>query len=196
MVNKLTILKVLEPFLTKPDEKLHLAHISKELGEPHPTARLWLNMLEKKNILKKEHRGRQTLYSINRDNSSIIEYLAISEKNKLIERCEKELLMKELVSMLRENSCRNIIIFGSAPESIKKANDIDIIAIDGTIAKEKIEKRLNKKLHLINSDSLSKISEILRQEVIKKHLIIRGSEEIIEWMIWNRSNGANPSQKG
>ena len=86
MVKKVTIYQALEPFLNKPLEKLHLADLSREMKEPHPTLRLWLNELEQQGILRKEHKGRLTLYSLNLENQNILDYLVISEKNKLIKK--------------------------------------------------------------------------------------------------------------
>ena len=56
MVNNITI-DTLEPFLASPDEKLHLSDIARKVKAPHPTARLWLNQLEKEGVLKKEYKG-------------------------------------------------------------------------------------------------------------------------------------------
>lgn len=188
MVKKITILQVLEPFLSKPKEKLHLAEISREIKEPHPTVRLWLNFLEKKGILKKEFKGRLTLYSLNIENQAVLDCLIIAEKNKLLKRYEKEPRLKELAffinSTFKENS--KALIFGSAAESFKKAQDIDLLTI-GKVDEKKLKKfaeRLNKELHLINVSSLDKISEALKIEIIKKHLILKGSEDLMRWMLW------------
>ncbi|MBD3310726.1 hypothetical protein GF351_05915 [Candidatus Woesearchaeota archaeon] len=190
MVNKLTILQVLEPFLSKPKEKLHLSEISRAIGTPHPTVRQWLNIMEKKGVLKKGFKGRLTLYSLNTENKSIINYLAIAEKNNLIKRCEQSLILKELTDFiqfeLKENT--KALIFGSAAETFDKAEDVDMIII-GKMDEKKItsiSKHINKEIHLINVSSLEKISRSLKEEIIKKHLIISGDEEIIRWMIWQQ----------
>ena len=77
------------------------------------------------------------------------------------------------------------MIFGSAAVEPKKANDIDLLII-GDIKKEKIkefEKKFQIHIHLINIDKLENITETLRKEIIKKHLIIQASEDIVRWMI-------------
>lgn len=188
MVKKVTIMNVLEPFLINPKEKIHLSQIAREIKEPHPTIRQHLNILEDKGILKKENKGRLTLYSLNLENRNIIDYLIISEKNKLINISEREPLIKELSYFLNSNLHENTkaIIFGSASVSIKKASDIDILII-GKFNEKKMNgfsKRINKELHIINVNKLNKISESLKNEIIKKHIIIKGSEELVRWIIW------------
>ena len=188
MVKILTIYRVLEPFLVKPNEKLHLAGISRELKQPHPTARQWLNNLEKKGVLKKEHQGRLTLYLLNLQNPNIIDYLAIAEKNKLINLCEKNPILAELVNYIHLNYRENALIFGSASESFSNAQDIDLLLTGNMDTKplKTFAKRLNKELHIINVRRLNKISNALRKEISKKHLLINGSEELVRWLIWQQ----------
>ena len=177
MVNNLTIIRSLEPFLCQPREKLHLAEISRRIKESHPTVRLWLNDLEKKGILKKEHRGRQTLYFLNLESPNIIDFLVISEKLRLINNSEKWLLLGELSSFIHKNygESLKIFIFGSATDDFKQANDVDMIIVGkaGLKLLKDFGKRINKKIHLIHVDNLEKISATLKEEIIKKHLLIK-----------------------
>jgi DNA-binding transcriptional ArsR family regulator len=189
MVIKLTILEALEPFLSKPFEKLHLAEISRMLKEPHPTVRQWLNLLEKKGILKKQFQGRLTLYSLQLENQNIVDYLAIAEKNKLVRNCEKFLVLKELVYYINSNLKEEVkaLIFGSAAEAFNKAEDIDLLII-GKMENNKFRAfsdRFNKELHTINLSSITKVSKSLKEEIIKKHLLLNGTEDFIRWMIWH-----------
>lgn len=190
MVKKLTMYYALEPFLSRPKEKLHLAGISREIKEPHPTVRQWLNQLEIKGILKKEFKGRLTLYSLNLDHPSIIDYLTIAEKNKLIRKCEEWLSLKELVYFINSNLGEKVkvLIFGSASEKFNTAEDIDLLLIGKVDIKniKRFSERLNKELHQIKVSSLSKISKSLKNEVIKKHLLINGSEDFVRWMVWQQ----------
>lgn len=183
MVNKLTILNVLDPFLVKPNEKLHLAEISRSIKEPHPTVRLWLNLLEKKGVLKKEFKGRLTLYSLNKEDYNVLSYLVIAEKNKLINKSEKNLILKEVLDYCFDINGL-VLIFGSAAEDFNKAEDIDLLVVGKAGRINELEKKIGKEIHLINVNSLSKVSKSLKEEIIKKHLIIKGSEEIIRWMVW------------
>jgi len=188
MVKILTIYQALEPFLARQDEKLHLAGISRELKQPHPTVRQWLNALENKGILKKEHQGRLTLYSLNLLNPNIIDYLAIAEKNRLINQCEKNHVLAELVSYIHSNLSGNALIFGSASESFDSAQDIDLLLVGNTDTKQlkQFAKRLDKELHIISVRNIKKVSDALRKEISKKHLLINGSEELVRWLIWQR----------
>ena len=186
MVKKLTIL---EPFLSMPFEKLHLAEISREINEPHPTARQWLNALEKQGVLRKEHKGRLTLYSLNLNNPNITDHLVMSEKNKLIKKCAKWLVLGEIASWIGKNTKENdkALIFGSAAEEFNKANDVDIL-IAGKNPKglKDFAKKFNKELHIIHVNSLEKVSGALKAEIIAKHLLIKGSEDFLRWMLWPR----------
>ena len=131
MVNKLTILYVLEPFLFQPKEELHLSYLSKYFNEPHPTLRLKLNYLEEKGILKKTYKGRLTLYKINFNLPNIIDIITISEKIKLIKLSQENLIFREFINFLQTKfeEKNSIVIFGSFVENYKKANDIDILII-------------------------------------------------------------------
>lgn len=188
MVKNLTILKVLEPFLSKPRDKLHLASISKEINEPHPTVRQWLSYLEKEGILRKTFQGRLTQYSLNFENQNLIDYLSISEKNRLIDLCKRELIMKELLDFIRKtpNECYFSLIFGSGVQNFKEADDIDILMAGktGEINTTKFKKKFGKELHLVNVKNFRDISESLKAEIIKKHLIINGSENFLRWILW------------
>ena len=188
MVEKLTILYVLEPFLTKPFEEIHLADLSRELKQPHPTIRQHLNRLETNGVLKKKTKGRLTLYSLNLENPLTIQYLSIVETNKLIRIAGKNLILKELISFLNNNlNEKNIaIIFGSASKNITTANDIDLIITNKiTFSKDlnQISEKLNKKIHLINVETLNTITTTLKEEIQKKHLIIQGNKEVLKWLI-------------
>ncbi len=188
MVKKITIIDALEPFLSRPKQELHLAEISRIIDEPHPTVRQWLNSLHNRGVLLKESKGRLTLYKLHLNNYSILDYLVIAEKNRLITKCENSLLLKELANSLIENLDESAmcLVFGSASEDFDKAGDIDLLIIGKTDETKikKISSRLNKELHIITVPKLAKVSNALKEEIIKKHLIIQGSESILRWMIW------------
>jgi DeoR/GlpR family transcriptional regulator of sugar metabolism len=185
MVNNIKMLSVLEPLLFK-QEWTHLAEISRELKMPHPTARIYLNELEQQGVVVKQTKGKMTLYKLNYDNPLIIDYIILVEKNKLINKCFKEVLLKEIVSFIH-NLNNSAIIFGSASINLKNANDIDLIIIsyfDKYIFKE-FEKKYDIKFHLINIKNLEEINQTLKIEIKNKHLIINDSEKIIRWMLKN-----------
>jgi len=185
MVKNITTLSVLEPLLFK-QEWIHLAEISREMKIPHPTARIYLNEFEKQGVVLKQNKGKLTLFKLNYSNPLIIDYILLTEKNKLINKCSKEVLLKEIVSLLH-NFNNSIIIFGSASINIKNANDIDLLIL-GDFNKnnlQEFEKKHSIKFHLINLDKFEEISSSLKEEIKKKHLIIQNSENIIKWMLIN-----------
>jgi len=186
MVKKLTMWSFLEPFLYS-QEYLHLADISKRLVKPHTTVRQYLNYFEKQGILIKIMKGRLTLYKLNFNNPLILQYIFLIEKETLLNKCERSLILRELVSFLTGNLNENnkALIFGSAAENLKKANDIDLLIIGNINFQNKVkdfENNFNVKIHLINVEDLKKITNTLKQEIKKKHLIIKGTEEIIRWL--------------
>lgn len=184
MVNKITKTKYsyLEPFLTSR-ERLHLLDISRRIGENHATVRKYLNDFEKLGLLKKTNKGRLTMYEVNFDFSLWVDFIVVAEKDKLIRMCVENLLFKELISELHKLTSGTLIIFGSASDNFKDAKDVDIISLDKKLTVKEIEKKFDLDIHLHYVSSLKDISETMRQEVLKKHLIINGSEEVVKWLV-------------
>lgn len=185
MVKKLTILSVLEPFLSRPKESLHLSQLSRDLKEPHPTLRQHFNYLEKLGVIKKQIKGRLTLYSLNFSSPCLINYIVIAEEYMLINRMEKDLIFKELVSFLNSYNYKNkYLIFGSFVDNPKNANDVDLLII-GSILKDDLNafsRKYNLNIHPIQNKSMELISDALKKEIIKKHLIINSTEEFLRWL--------------
>ena len=188
MVRKVTTLYVLDPFLNRPFSGLHLADISREIKQPHPTVRQHLNDLEKRGVLKKNIKGRLTIYSLNHDNPLINHYLSICENNKMIAASERHLILKELVFFLNSNLSEGntALIFGSVVQDIKRANDIDLLVTGKTDVQEKVDvfaEKINRKIHVVNVPSLESVSPALKNEILKKHLIVQGTDMVLKWLI-------------
>lgn len=181
MVEKVTKWSYLTPFL-RTREKLHLLQISRELNQNHATVRKYLNYFEKQGILQKGYQGRLTLYWLNTYSDRITDVLTIIEKEQLIIKCQKNLKLNELVNELRKITSKPLLIFGSSVQNFSKANDIDILTTNINLKVKEIENKLNIQIHLITTKSLKNIKESLRIEIIKKHLIINRTEEIIKWL--------------
>ena len=176
----------LEPFLSRPNESIHQAELAKLTNTKHTTLRLWLNELESSGVIKKDIKGKMVFYSINLQNPTSINHIIIAEKIKLIKKCESSLLLKELVDNLIKKIEGDILIFGSAAISFKEANDIDLLII-GKFNKtdiEQISDKINKKIHVINLKNIMDVSQTLKTEIIKKHLLIKNSEKFIGWFLW------------
>ena len=189
MVKNTTIWSFLEPLLASR-ESLHLADISRKLKKSHASVRKYLNLLEKQGILIKQIKGRLTLYSINYSNPLIIDYIAAAEKEKLLKKCRENLILKEAVSLLHKklNEENKAIIFGSCVENAKNAGDIDVMItgktnLEGDTDVKSFKGKFGTGIHLISVVNLNAITETLKKEIFKKHLIIQGSEEVIRWMI-------------
>ena len=191
MVIKVTITTALEPFLNEPFDKLHLADISRQINQPHPTVRQHLNHLEQQGILTKEIKGRNTLYCLNLDNPLIFHYLSMSECNRLITVSESNLVFKEIVSFFKDHTDEKdyVIVFGSSVIDFKKSNDLDILVI-GDISYQdeinKLENKLNKKLHVLNVNSFEDVSSALKKEILAKHLIMQGMDGVLRWLLKKR----------
>lgn len=184
MVNKITKTKYgyLEPFLTTR-EKLHLLDISRKIGENHSKVRKHLNDFVKLGILKKETKGRLTLYYLNFDSPIIMDALAVAEKEKLIKKCFENNVLKEIVSELHKLTNKTLIIFGSASDNFPESNDIDILTTEKKLEVRKLSEKFNKKFHLNYLPSLFSASRTFKEEVLKKHLIVNNVEEVVKWLI-------------
>ncbi|MBS3109857.1 hypothetical protein J4227_04995 [Candidatus Woesearchaeota archaeon] len=187
MVKKLSIENALEPFLGRPGESIHLASVAREINQPYPTVRLWLNELAARGILGKKFVGRLTTYHLNLGHPNLIDYLLVAEQRRLIRKCTDDLLMREAVKLLRQALPENapIVIFGSATVSFKKANDVDLL-VAAKIKEPSINEisgTINKKIHLINVTSLDGVSRPLKGEIVKHHAIINGHYGVLRWML-------------
>lgn len=186
MVNKITILSVLEPLLYSK-EFMHLADISRKLRVPHTTLRNYMNNLEKLSVTIKQLKGRLTMYKLNYANPLVEDFIQLAEKWKLVNRCQKEMLLKEIAQFAHENlKDSKVIIFGSAVEDIKKANDVDLLVIGKSDMRDRIKllgKRLNMEFHIISLKNLDDVSQGLKNEIITKHIMINGTEDFVRWML-------------
>lgn len=188
MVKKVTNANylVIQPLLYGEEWK-HLAELSRAVGMPHVTARLYLAKLEEEGIVIKSKKGRLTLYKLNYANPLILDSIVLVEKEKLLQKCKHSLLLKEIVGFLHTLGSKEIIIFGSAVEDIKNARDIDLI-LTGNMKKKTLleaEKKIGIKFHLIRVNSLDNITFALKEEIKKKHLIISNTEGVVKWMLKN-----------
>ena len=186
MVKKM-IISALFPFLSNPYEKLHLTEISKNINENHTTVRLWLSELENKGVLKKEFKGRQTLYSLNFQIPLTFEYITLAEKIRLLTRIEHDLILKELHNFIFQKKAK-ALIFGSAVKSVRDAHDIDLLVIGSknNLIIEQLMNKLNKKIHLISVSKLETITDTLKLEILKNHILLSNSENFVRWLIWEK----------
>lgn len=186
MVNKLTIWSYLEPFLYTR-EFLHLSDVSRKIGKNHTVVRLYLNKLEKQGILEKKIIGRMTLYKI-KISPLLIDYLCLAEKEKLVAKCQKDLVIKEIIGFLHNylNEDNKAFLFGPGVIDVKKAKSLDIVITGELNLGEQIkelEKRLNLKFHIINTQNLESIKDSIKKDILSKHIIVQGTEAIVTWLV-------------
>lgn len=179
MVEKITKWYFLTPFLfTK--ESLHLLDISRQLNKNHTVVRQYLNQFTKEGFLKISYKGRLTLYQINENFPLKIDYLTMVEKEFLIQK-SNNLILKELIFDLHNLTSKPLIIFGSTVTNFSKAKDIDILTLD-SLNFRKIQEKYNKQLHQIKVKQLFDVKDALKNEVLKQHIIVTGTEECIKWL--------------
>jgi predicted nucleotidyltransferase len=180
MVKKITKWFYLEPLIYR--DWIHLAEISKKLEKNHTVVRKYLEVFEKEGVVVKKIVGKMSMYKLNENYPLLIDVVSIVEKERLIN-AAKNLILKEIVEFFKNKKIKTVIIFGSFVTDQKKANDVDVLYIGSDINLKEIEGKINKKIHLINIESLDEINSTLKEEIKGKHLIIYNVEEIVKWLI-------------
>jgi len=178
MVNKLT---VLFPFLADYHAELHLAHIARSLNEPHPTVRLHLNALVEEGFLQRRRVGTLTLYKLNTSNPLLLDLLVQAEKERLL---KAPLLVRALTEDVRKQlGDRSLaLLFGSIVDQPNAANDIDLFLLgDDDVT---ISPRYRRPLHSTKVSGLDRTPSALKAEIMKKHLFLQGTEQLVRWLLW------------
>ena len=186
MVKKMTDWSVLEPFLNAPAQELHLALLAQKRREPHTTLRLKLAPFVEEGVLKTRKAGNMTLFRLNKEHPNLIEHLVIAEKLKLLAACRTEPLLREFSRFLREKTADGTIaiLFGSATTKAKTAHDFDLLVIGEPPVFTEFSERYRKEVHLINVKRTDRITSALKQEILKNHLLLTGSEDAMRWLLW------------
>ena len=185
MVKKVTSTKILIKFLDDYGKRYYLKEIAEKLETSHQAIKPYLENLVSKKILIKIKRKNLIEYLLNFENKQIYSYLSVAEHENLIKILNQEIILKTLFEKLSCFFDKNIfILFGSSTEKIRKGSDIDLLVI-GKVKLDKFleefEQIYNKEIHLVQVNSLEKISEVLRKEIYKKHLIFNNSEQVIRF---------------
>jgi predicted nucleotidyltransferase len=153
----------------------HLRAIAQELGESHSTVSRRLGVLKKDGIIDSRTEGRNKIFFL-KENLSAKTYIAHAELNKKTKllRAHPELgiIFEEI---LKKTDAPLIVLFGSYAKGLaKKESDIDIyIETTSRAVKKEIEEihsKINVKIGPFDTSSP------LIREIIKNHVIIRGSE--------------------
>ena len=193
MYNKINItenyLRVLSLFTRGFDKEYYIREVQRLLKISPRTAQLILGDLEKKAVLESHTKGKIRLYKLRRTVEAR-DYSTFAETYKRIKFAEKSLKIKEIIDKLASSIDGIGLIFGSYAKGIeKKDSDIDIF-IAGTYDKKEFERissitgvKLDIKnypLELFKSDF---DKDILIREVLDNHIILFGSEHLINLII-------------
>ena len=188
--------------LLKDFSKMHtISSIAKELRLSRVGVWKSLQKLKSDNLILIKPVG------IGKTSTSII---ALNKENIIINKILELSLLEEAILQKRwrtnfielEKKVSFLILFGSILHSPKEANDIDLIGIISQKNKftqiqkivDKIQKTLNKKIHLINFTEAEFKSELLNSnpaflEAVKKGIILFGQDKFIQFIEGINQNG-------
>ncbi len=178
-------LKILEEFSSDYTKKIYGRGISKRLNMNQKTVSNILNRLEKENILKFSIEGKNKYYFLNRFNPSIMELLKIIEINRKMSFLEKYKKFSGLFKEIENRTSGLCILFGSYSKGTShEKSDFDIFIIGKISSLDDLEDTYNIKINIVKSDK-NKFNkeETFIKEVIKNHIILKGSDEFID-LIW------------
>lgn len=166
MLKKDNIQKVLEIFFDNPlpEGGFQLREISREINLAPKSVKLYLEELEKENlIIKKEHRiHKYPVYYANRDNN----YFKFVKRLNIIQRIKDLGLLDYLDEKCMPDA---IVLFGSASKGEgTKGSDIDLYlqCDEKKLDLSKYEKKLKRKINLFFEKNFNKLSEELKNNII------------------------------
>ena len=174
MLQKDNRYKILRMFFEDPSPKgigFQLREISRKVAIAPPSVKKYLTELEKEGlIVKVKHRiyGYPVYYS-NMDNDNF----------KFIKKLDTLMKIKEsgLLDYLSESCISDVIVlFGSSAngEDLKESDiDLFIASKDEGLSLDKFEKYLNRKINILFSDSFSRMSKELKNNIING-IILKG----------------------
>ena len=184
-----THLNILELFTRGFDKEYYIREVQRLLKISPRTAQLVLDDLEKKTVLESYTKGKIRLYKLRRTVEAR-DYITFTEIYKRIKFAEKSLKIKEIIDRLSSKIEGMGLIFGSYAKGIeKKDSDLDIF-IAGTYDKEEFERvssvcgvKLDIKNYPLKLFKSELNKDILIKEVLDDHIILSGSECLINMII-------------
>lgn len=172
---------VFEEFLKDFNTKLTGSFIAKKKKLNQKTVSNYLNKLEKEAILRSKTQGKNKLYFLNPDNKEIVKNFIISvEHLRTIDFYRKHILIKEIAEKIQPFIKGTAVIFGGYVKGTQKQDsDLDILIIGKCNEKEisTISKTYKMEISLKIYPKLEQ--DILTKEVIKNHIIIKNTEQLI-----------------
>lgn len=177
--------QIIEEFLKDFKMGLTGSFISKKKKLNQKTVSSYLNLLEKEHILKSKIEGKNKLFFLNLNNMEIVKnFIIATEHLRTIEFFKKNILVKEVSEKIKKHIKGEAVIFGSYAKGIEKEDsDLDILIV-GKCNETEIEKISDIFKLQISLKIYPKIKkDILIQEVLKNHIIIKNAELFVEGII-------------
>ncbi len=161
MIQKCSLLRVLEVFFTEPTNIHFIKEISKRIDLAPTSVRKNIGFLLKKGLIKRKEAKPFNGFVANRENDDFILY----------KRLYNVYSLKTLTKFLTEFYFpKAIILFGSASrgEDIE-TSDIDIVVVSKTkkaVELGTFEKNIQRKIHVIIVDNIDEFDKSIRNKVI------------------------------
>ena len=175
-------LKILGEFSSDYSRRIYGRDAAKKLKMNQKTVSNTLNELEKEHILKFKQEGKNKYYYVNEFYSYLKEVVNLIETQRKINFLEKYKKLKDLFAKLEQRTEGILAVFGSyANFSSNKKSDLDVFIIGKSKNVDDLEELYNVKINIVRSNK-SKFDRnaYVIKEIIKNHIILKGTEEFIE----------------
>jgi uncharacterized protein len=169
--------KILEYFLNNPTETIYLNELAKKLNVSPRSVKIYCDLFEKKEIIRREIRGNMHLFSTNNDNFCVRE----------MKRAYISVILKEInIEKIADNSI-SIAIYGSyASGNYDEKSDMDVIVIgqERDVKRDivvDIMKKIDKEIQLtviptIKWEKMKIEDDPFVKNIMKNHILIKGAE--------------------
>ena len=156
-------------------KRVSLSEFEDYFSIPHQTVKSHLANLVKSKIILEEKKARFRFYQLNLKNPLAVEYLALCEKERMIEFLGKNALFSRLYdSIAGYLKASSVLLFGSSVKS-REYSDIDLLIMpkDRKIAEalKEIQNTYSLKFHVVQTTEQD-LTETLIVEIRKKHIIL------------------------
>ena len=169
--------KILEYFLSHSTEKIYLKELSKKLNVSPRSVKIYCDLFEKRELIRREIKGNLHLFSTNNDNFCV----------RQMKRAHISILLKEKgIENIADNGI-SIAIYGSyASGNYDEKSDIDLLVIGeeqkvnrelvvDIMKKLDIEIQLNV-IPIIKWEKMKMEGDIFVRSILRNHILIKGAE--------------------
>lgn len=187
MGEKITKSKIIQQYLSDYNKRYYLRELAALLKKPHQSIKPYLKKLVNERILIDHERKNILEYSLNLKDPRIIDYLVIAEKERLLARLRKDIIIRILFEDLQLFFDKNtFVIFGSTVKQTNKDSDIDLLVIgkhNPSKAIEKFEAVYSKEVHHVQIAKINELTDTLAFEIFNKHLILNNTESMVRFFM-------------